>query len=699
MHSALVMVSLFLTGVSPISVWSAAHPSETVIAFESIYLSNTNHNLILLKTEKGQAHLINESGTEVGFSMFTEDRMARLKTKGTFSNALISQLDKIGDRPVVVAIWARAALKQYTPRSKIDPDTTEIDLAAENRAREALRAHATGARAQLETLLRSMRAETIATSELAPVVFARLSRAQLAQLKYSEAVDWIEFADYKATLNASSATATARINTFHDDGYFGNASTAIALVEPGRILNHPSDPLRWLNPHLSPTEAGLSLQPSCNDTTLLVTGETYQDSADRHVTAVASVAASSWSIFENGASKARLISATGCRAELYNLVVAAEWISGTARVLNNSWGTPFNENSSLFVDDVLVDYRIRHLGTTEVKACGNDARYKGVDLATRLADCKSYNNIKVGGINNRDNSDWSDDTPYLDGQWRNLANGRELPEVVASAQNVYMANTTAWGTTGDGTSFAAPQVSAIAALAMQVRPALRSNPETLKAVILAGAIHNITDGRAPEFDPTSMQPYTKDSRDGVGAVSAKAVRHILYKAYGSNQLMRCSPAQFAPSCQGARGFFTSGYASLPDGEGYTPTAYVYTPKHRVMRVALTWNAEPFCSSCDHSDVITWGETEQYEILSDLDLYVTDATGAIVARSVSLSNNYEMVDFDTSRHKAPFTIRIRYGRRFPILSNQGQIFWHDERNEDFGLAVYDYDLDSQARPVE
>jgi len=124
---------------------------------------------------------------------------------------------------------------------------------------------------------------------------------------------------------------------------------------------------------------------------------------------------------------------------------------------------------------------------------------------------KAYNVITVGAFDDHDDAGWHNDTmwagsaridPYIDGQ--TTSGDREKPEVVAVGVNV----TTIDINRGDdgfwpqtGTSVATPQVSALAALLIQRYWFIRTNPEAVKAIIMASAIHNVEgDARLSEAD-------------------------------------------------------------------------------------------------------------------------------------------------------------------------------------------------------
>jgi hypothetical protein len=82
---------------------------------------------------------------------------------------------------------------------------------------------------------------------------------------------------------------------------------------------------------------------------------------------------------------------------------------------------------------------------------------------------------------------------------------RDKPEVVAVAGRICTTNLNDVDCTAMGTSFAAPQVSGLAALVM-TRTGQTRAPELIKAIIMASAVHNIErDSRLSD-------------RDGVGGI-------------------------------------------------------------------------------------------------------------------------------------------------------------------------------------
>jgi subtilisin family serine protease len=68
-----------------------------------------------------------------------------------------------------------------------------------------------------------------------------------------------------------------------------------------------------------------------------------------------------------------------------------------------------------------------------------------------------------------------------------------------------------------GTSYATPIVSGIAALLMQAQPSLVNQPEAVKALLMATAVHNI---EGVGNIPWGFTRDEQDLRDGAGAVNA-----------------------------------------------------------------------------------------------------------------------------------------------------------------------------------
>lgn len=256
---------------------------------------------------------------------------------------------------------------------------------------------------------------------------------------------------------------------------------------------------------------------------------------------------------------------------------------------------------------------------------------------------KAYNVITVGAFDDQNDPNWNDTMwdssahidPYIDGQTN--SGDREKPEVVAVGVDVTTVDIDQ-GDDGfdsfDGTSVATPQVSALAALLIQRYWWLRTNPEAIKAIVMASAIHNIEgDTRLSE-------------EDGAGAIdvaSALAVFHsggwgykIIYDITNSND--PSNPFNGHGTSYDFRGAnFVVGGTHAEAGER--------------IRAVICWDSNP--ASDYSSDPLS----------TDLDLLVISPSWGTVTYSVSWHNNYEIVDF-VAPENGEYRMRVKYYARTP-----------------------------------
>jgi hypothetical protein len=295
-----------------------------------------------------------------------------------------------------------------------------------------------------------------------------------------------------------------------------------------------------------------------------------------------------------------------------DIIEALSWATSHSDPINYSevWDgtcTHFMTDS-----DWAFDYRVRTGLDTIVAGVGNSA-------GPLCSPSKAYNVISVGGSDNLESSGWTDDQMYADSNFDDPyspspPHDREEPEVVAPAVDI--------GTVGfdngvdyvTGTSLATAQVTGLAALLVDRNSSLAQAPNSVKAITLASAVHNIEgDNRLSEYD-------------GMGAIDA-ALADIAATTHGSeNDTSVCNnPCWWN---------FYVNPTDFPDD------TYIYRKFSAVqgerIRVAIAWwsNADcPDLQDCEFDNLDT-----------DIDLYVFDPDNLEVGHSNSQDNNYEIMEF-------------------------------------------------------
>lgn len=284
---------------------------------------------------------------------------------------------------------------------------------------------------------------------------------------------------------------------------------------------------------------------------------------------------------------------------------------------------------------LLYDYRaIRPPYPVITVIAGNVNGQQGPRCPTGLCavnqEVEYFNNgITVGASDDCDTTSRSDDTMWCWSAGINIPTlgsdeyEIERPHLVAPGRDITAENFTA-----SGTSAAAPQVSGAAAQLLEHDSLLVGWPEAVRAILISSALEDVDVGRLSLTD-------SLDDRDGAGELDIGTAHQIAgQKKNGAN----------TPSANGYD-FGTVFSTSTPVGAYYSETyaAQLATAFLSRLRVTLTWNQDPTCSSPDLS---TWSCTSAGDPYpaADFDLHVfRRSTGDLVAVSNTFYNNYEFVD--------------------------------------------------------
>ena len=286
-----------------------------------------------------------------------------------------------------------------------------------------------------------------------------------------------------------------------------------------------------------------------------------------------------------------------------------------ADTLNLSWHT---NDTSLIPDamDRFMDRIMYSEYNLVVKSAGNEGAGTGNITSPGLG----YNTLSVGNFDDRGTVWWTGDVMSSTSSFKDpISNSgdREKPEVAAPGKNITTSSIASpWSNyTKSGTSLSAPMVTGITALMMDRNVLLRIEPEAVKAILMATAVHNIEGAtRLSEFD-------------GAGGVDASFADYV-----SRNDQARGRWGSIGYTCS-ARTDWNIASMSL--------TA------NKKTRVAIVWYQDP-----DYSSYTT-------KPSADLDLAIHRGS-TFITNSASWDNTYEIVEF-TPTVSGTYTIWVHKHR--------------------------------------
>ncbi len=519
-----------------------------------------------VKTGSVYGVCFDESGNFVDIrEMELKERTKYAEKYGKLEVELYNILQKMDQNDTIkIGIWLKV------PEIKIQKPT-RIDDEIYNKIIETKKNIYKQAEDGIVRYLSAKGVRIIYTSQYAPLVFAEVSKKILSEIEQRDDVAAIYLSrTYKPELD--SAAYTEKANVVWSRGITGNG-VKIAVVE--------ADGIAFANPYLADGSYFDSSNPNVG----------------AHATAVAGVIESTHSTYKGVAYGApALLSANSQTYSDSDIINAVEWaLDSGANIISNSWG--IDTGLQLSSMDRYFDHIVWSHYKTVIKSAGNEGTESGNVTSPGLG----YNMITVGAIDDKDTSTWSDDAmaPYSSYKDPISPHGdREKPEVVAVGSRMRSTTTSSpWvGYVGSGTSFAAPSIAAEAALLMQRESWLKYWPETVKAIVMASAVHNIEgSNRLSEYD-------------GAGAID-------------------CSKADDT-----ARYGYRDADVLYKDD---FPKYYTFSASAgQRVRVVISWDSHPDNNHPPSTDPLE----------SDLDLVIYDPNGNYVTSSTSWDNNYEIVEF-------------------------------------------------------
>lgn len=541
------------------------------------------------------------------------EREAYQAKYGKLESVLYERLQKIADDDVLsVAIWPAGkpirteeeilailtsefpeAAKAVAAGTKpIDVESPETATAIQKRYEELLNENVD---VRLQPLAEWLTQEgyTFEKIEGMPSLTATLPKSAIQRLAQMDEVGLLYLIEEKGTDQLDTAVVSDRIPTVWQRGYTGT-NIKVAVLEDGNI------------------DSGLG----CVN---VVATRNSPQGLELHKTKVANIISCNIDPYRGVAYGASLVDAgfdsTGYpnQASQTQGIAALKWATESpqsAKIINISY--VWETNSTINWTDRAFDYWIRTRYFTVAASAGNTASYVA-------SPGKAWNVITVGGSNDQNTTNWSNDTMYNNSNYIDPTGGesgtdREKPEVVAPAVSITTANGNAAGP--DGTSYAAPQVAGLAALLLQRNSQLNSWPEAVKAIIMASAVHNIDD--VPDID------LTKDLKDGAGAIDAAL----------ADQAAQLRQTSTTDPCTSLCWWGVTTTSSSP-AVGSSFDRYFKANRGERIRVVIAWMA--------NAD----SETNNYSfdrLDTNFDLRVYTQGGTLVDSALSQKNNYELVDF-------------------------------------------------------
>lgn len=366
-----------------------------------------------------------------------------------------------------------------------------------------------------------------------------------------------------------------------------------------------------------------------------------------HGTEVAGIIAGIGRGMRGHAFGAKILNARPPSRSMDDYVRAADWaIDNNADVINGSFG--FSATGQLDALTRYFDHIARRHFRLSIFAAGNGGANSFV-----TTPAIGHNVLAVGAIDDLDTGLWSDDVITTFSSSNDpLASNNPKPELCAPGLAIHTTVPASFSfqvdTDGDGvletytasdgetsyydrvnlnnnvnkgdadvsgTSFAAPAVSAIAALLMEASSTnLQAWPELVRAILMAGATNEVTTG---------ANSGVWDAREGIGTVNA----------YSSYQII-------------ANGRYFFSYAS---STAFPLTQTVYLQAGQKLRVVLTWNSQPSQDTTSQDHVDTYA-TFTDAIQVNLDLELTDSNGLSLnpaVRSARTNSTVEAIEYTAS----------------------------------------------------
>lgn len=499
-------------------------PTENLTVSKEALLSDTEITRYKVKDTQGRLYgvSLDASGIRVSKEVLNQAIQAidNRNFVGKVEAELANLLTQTTNSTINVVIHLKGAMVAPAPASVL---TYEQDTAKLN----DIKSHNTATTQPVVNQLKTKNQRVIYQSAYAPVVAAALTPEEIKRVAARNDVERI-YIERVAEPRLNVSRFVIQANIVNSRGFTGGQQR-VAVVEPGRIGNHPS----------LPATQRILCRPEA--TTAI----------SSHKTLVAGTIQSTDATAQGVAPAITIIDSIGANFSISEMIAATDCaIKNGATAINMSFGSNTNGVFDTFAR--YLDQVVYNTGRTITVAGPNYC-------ASRAGSPEiAFNVLAVGAFGDNNTTSFSDDiagcsgavsfSAFLDPYSPN--NDREEPDVVAPGHQILMPDSNGGLTINSGTSFAAPQVAGGVGLLWQ-RKAIRS--EEVRAVIMASARHNVEgSSRLSE-------------RDGAGAIMLAAADAVV--ASGQSKL-----------------FYNNGAASnFPINSTFTALA------GQKVRVAVAWS--------------------------------------------------------------------------------------------------------------